>query len=116
MIKLSRDACLAAMASGEFGAEVTAAAASVAVVLTQSWCSQWRWMKGYLEKMPSRADLAIFWVEYDNEDFFEPFMAFKEDRFDNREVPYVRYYRNGKLSKESNFTDQRGFLRLAGVE
>jgi len=115
MIKLSRDACLAAIERGDFGPEIVGATPAVAVVLTQSWCSQWGWMRNYLEKMPDRPGFTVFWIEYDNEDFFETFMTFKEDAFGNREVPYVRYYRDGHLVKESNFIDQRGFMRLAGL-
>jgi hypothetical protein len=111
MTKLSRDECLGAMGSGEFGPGVTRAAPGVAVVLTQSWCPQWAWMRAYLSTLPEDPERAIFWIEYDREDFFEPFMAFKEDVLGNREVPYIRYYRDGKLVRTSNFIDKAGFLR-----
>ena len=111
MTKLERDACLRAMAAGEFGPEVTGASPSVAVVLTQSWCPQWKWMRAYLESLPAEEGYAVFWVEYDREDFFAPFMAFKEEVLGNREIPYVRYYRDGKLARESNYIDKAGFLR-----
>ncbi|MGO8692259.1 MAG: hypothetical protein ACLQMF_01185 [Rectinemataceae bacterium] len=115
MIKLNREECMAAIEKGDFGPGIVGAAPSVAVVLTQSWCPQWGWMRRYLESMPVRSGFEIFWLEYDNEDFYETFLAFKEDVFGNREVPYVRYYRDSRFSKESNFIDQRGFLRLAGL-
>lgn len=115
MTKLSREACLTAIETGEFGPDITTVSPTVAVVLTQSWCPQWGWMRNYLAKLPEQPGFSLFWIEYDHEDFFEPFMEFKEDRFGNREVPYVRYYRDGRLVKESNSIDQRGFLRLAGL-
>jgi hypothetical protein len=119
MTKLSAAQCEAAMARGEFGPDVAEAARSVAVVLTQSWCPQWRWMRAYLERLAASGregpDLALFWVEYDLEPFFEPFMAYKEGVLGNDQVPYVRYYREGKLARESNFVDEGAFLRLAGA-
>ena len=111
MIQLSKKDCLGLIKSGEFDSSVTGAAGMVAVVLTQSWCSQWAWMRSYLASLPSDASMEVFWVEYDNEDFFQPFMEFKERAFKNDQVPYVRYYRGGALAAESNFIDEGGFLR-----
>jgi hypothetical protein len=109
--KLSRKECLALIESGEFGPELIGAADEVAIVLTQSWCPQWAWMRSYLEKLSWGAEREAFWVEYDLEDFFEPLMRFKEATFGNDQVPYVRYYKGGRLVAESNFIDQGGFLR-----
>lgn len=114
MRKLSGEECKAAMRDGEFGPGVVGAAEAVAVVLTQSWCPQWSWMRSYLKALPPGEGREIFWVEYDAEAFFEPFMEFKERVFKNDQVPYVRYYRGGSLAAESNFTDQGGFLRRLG--
>jgi hypothetical protein len=111
MRKLSREECLAAIAEGEFGAGIIGAAGSVAVVLTQSWCPQWAWMRSYLAALPPEEGARVFWVEYDLEDFFEPLMEFKERVFGNDQVPYVRFYRGGALAAESNFIDRGGFLR-----
>jgi hypothetical protein len=112
MRKLTKGECLSLVNTGEFGSEIIAAALSVAVVLTQSWCPQWTWMRSYLSVFPADPSREIYWVEYDLEDFFEPLMRFKEDVFGNDQVPYVRYYRGGKLAAESNYIDQGGFLRL----
>jgi len=115
MIKLSKEQCYAAIRDGEFGPDVRSAAPKVAIVLTQSWCSQWIHLRPRLEALPPAADRAIFWVEYDLEAWFDDFRSFKEDVFANREVPYLRYYRDGKLVAQSNFVDQAGFLsRLEG--
>ncbi len=111
IIRLTEEQCRAALARGEFGPEVIGAAGSVALVLTQSWCPQWTWMRSYLEDLPDSPDRRIHYVEYDREPFFEDFLAFKEDRLGNREIPYVRYYRRGRLSAESNFVSKDGFLR-----
>lgn len=112
MRKLTREECLALIESGEFGSELVGAADEVAIVLTQSWCPQWAWMRSYLGKLPSGEDREVFWVEYDREEFFEQLMSFKETAFGNDQVPYVRYYKGGRLVAQSNFIDQGGFLRL----
>jgi hypothetical protein len=54
-------------------------------------------------------EIAFLYAEYDLEPWFESFMAFKEDSFGNREVPYVRYYREGVFSGESNYLSADGF-------
>jgi hypothetical protein len=112
MRKLTREECEFAMKNGEFPKDITASAPAVAIVLTQSWCPQWAAMKAYLPKIESEVGpgLSLFTLEYDLEPFFEEFMAFKEDRFGNRSVPYVRYYRNGELAAESNFVMKDMFL------
>jgi hypothetical protein len=112
MRKLSKDECLALLKDGEFPPGVVGAAEAVAIVLTQSWCPQWAWMKSYLAELPPDAGREVLWVEYDREDFFESFMNFKEGSFGNDQVPYIRYYRGGKLVAESNYIDKGGFLRL----
>jgi hypothetical protein len=112
MRKLSKDECWEALRLGEFAPSLTGAAPSVAIVLTQSWCPQWAWMRSYLSALPVGPEQEVFWVEYDLEEFFESFVRFKETTFGNDQVPYVRYYRNGALEAESNFIDRGGFLRL----
>jgi hypothetical protein len=116
--KLTETDCRSAIASGDFPETVRAAAGRVAVVLTQSWCPQWRFMQGYLSEAAQDAGPGskIFYLEYDRESFFEDFMAFKEDVFGNREVPYVRYYRGGELRSESNFISKQGFLSKLGTD
>ncbi len=111
MRKLAAEECLALLEEGEFAPGLTGAADSVAIILTQSWCPQWAWMRSYIAELPP-GGIEVFWVEYDLEPFFEPFMEFKESSFRNDQVPYVRYYRAGKLAAESNYIDKGGFLRL----
>jgi len=108
--KLTAEQCAAAMRDGEFGPEVRAASDLVAVVLTQAWCPQWKMMSFWLDAAVSAAGASAFFVEYDKEDFYEPFMAWKEDVLGNRSVPYVRYYRGGVLVAESNYLSKDGFI------
>lgn len=112
MRKLTEPECRAAILAGEFSTELRSSAPRVAIVLTQSWCPQWTWMKGYLPDISSSPDVAVLWVEYDREAFFEDFLPFKEDVLGNREIPYVRYYRDGAFLRSSNYIDKGGFLRI----
>lgn len=110
--KLTEAECREAMKHGEFSETITASKPFVVIVLTQSWCPQWAWMRSYLPKLADAPDTDIFWLEYDQEPLYDEFLEFKEDHFGNREIPYVRYYRSGKLVKESNYIDKSGFLRF----
>ncbi|HOX13090.1 MAG TPA: hypothetical protein P5117_07295 [Spirochaetia bacterium] len=115
MTRLTEAQCRSALSRGEFEADVLGSAASVAVVLTQSWCPQWVWMRSYLEGLPDSPEYRVYYLEYDREPFYEEFLAFKEDTLGNREIPYVRYYRDGRLNAQTNFIAKDGFLkRLAG--
>jgi len=106
--------CRAAIATGEFGTELLSSAPAVAIVMTQTWCPQWVWMRRYLDRLPEAPGRVIYFIEYDREVFFEDFMSFKEQVFGNHEIPYVRYYRNGAFYREGNYIDESGFLRLLG--
>lgn len=110
MTRLSAAQCGHAIAKGEFGPEVIASGSRVAVILTQSWCPQWIMMRRWLDGAEKGAEARIFFAEYDKEDYFEDFMAFKEDVLGNRSVPYIRYYQDGTLIGDGNFIGKDGFL------
>jgi hypothetical protein len=112
LLKLTGDQCARAMRTGEFGPDVIYSGNAVAVVLTQSWCPQWTRMRAYLDRVSLIERLPIYFVEYDKEAFFDEFLAFKETVLKNDQVPYVRYYRDGRLTRESNYIDEAGFRRL----
>ena len=109
--KLDEAECSYLMAHGEFSPQVLSAADRVAVVLTQSWCSQWQMLRSWLEGWAQEPSAALFYVEYDRESYFEPLMLFKENHFDNRTIPYIRYYAAGQLAGESNFIGREQFAR-----
>jgi hypothetical protein len=109
--KLTEAECRFVMEKGEFEPAVINAAPSVAVILTQSWCPQWTAMEGYLPEIQEKSPgSALFYVEYDRLSWFDEFRNFKETAFQNREIPYVRYYRQGKFLRDSNFISPDGFL------
>lgn len=113
LTKLTDAECRAAMRDGEFSPEILGEAKTVVLALTQSWCPQWTRMRPWLEELAAEPGLACRYVEYDLEPFFDDFRAFKESVFRNGEVPYYRYYRDGKLYKETNYLDRTTFRRIA---
>ena len=120
ILKLTREECFFAVEHGEFAEEIRGKTPKTAIILTQSWCPQWTAMHRYLNEAEKKAhdasiDLSIFFIEYDKESWFEEFMVFKENEFKNREIPYVRYYQDGKCIKDSNFISLHGFLGHLGI-
>ena len=114
MRKLTEAECRAAMETGEFDPALVSGPAA-AIILTQSWCPQWAAMKAYLPKAEAALDgVRLYYVEYDREPWEslenDAFMAFKENTYRNWDIPYVRYYRNGVFSRDSNYISLEGFI------
>jgi hypothetical protein len=107
---LTQDQFDALLRDGEFPEDVRLAAPKVVVVMTQDWCGQWADMAGYLPDFATEA--AIFTVEYNRRPDFERIMRFKEDVLGNHEVPYVRFYRDGTLVRQSNWLPRASFAAL----
>jgi len=81
----------------------------VAVVLTQDWCPQWLFMKRWLNKTETKG-IKTYYISYNRKTYFNEFMNVKEDIFGNDQVPYVRYYKDGKYLNDSNFVSEELFL------
>ena len=107
--------CKTAMEKGKFELpEIsgTEGLKKAALILTQSWCPQWKAMKNYLPDAEKQmSGLKTVYIEYDLVPFFEKFMTFKENTFNNREIPYVRYFTNGECTDWSNYVSIEGFLQ-----
>lgn len=99
-----------AMQYGEFALEVVASKLNVAIVLTQDWCPQWVAMKYWLYKMEESKSLDVYEFVYSNSKLFESFMCFKETKWKNDLIPYVRYYAKGKMIATSNYVSKQLFL------
>ncbi len=112
--KLNREQCFYAIKNGEFEPAITESAKRVAVVLTQAWCPQWFIMKNWIAEESAKLGARLFYIEYDKENFYEEFMSWKENNFNNRQIPYIRYYLDGKCVAESNFLGRGGFIRMLG--
>ena len=112
--KLTESECRSALENGDFESALVSGPAA-AIILTQSWCPQWMAMKAYLPKAEAAlGDVKLYYVEYDIETWEslgnEAFMSFKENTFKNREIPYIRYYKNGVYSRDSNYLFLDGFV------
>jgi hypothetical protein len=112
ILKLTQDQLDSLLGEGEFPESVRLAAPKVVVIMTQDWCGQWTDMAAYLPDFVDQA--AIFTVEYNLLPDFERIMSFKEDVFDNQQVPYVRFYRDGKLVRQSNWLPRGSFAAVLG--
>lgn len=97
--------------NGEFAKEIIASKPKVAVVLTQSWCPQWAALKQWIGEIRDPS-MAIWLFIYDTSGIFEEFLAFKEQTFGNREIPYIRYYQAGKFVTATNYVDKDRFLKI----
>ena len=94
----------------EFDESIIGSNKNVAIVMTQSWCWQWRMAKEWIASVSDISELDIYTVVYDNKGFYEDFLDFKENIFGNYEIPYIRYYIDGKLIGESNYVPKDSFL------
>lgn len=98
------------LATGEFPEGVRLAAEKVVVILTQDWCPDWHAMAAFLPEFEDLA--ALFVLEYNKHPQFERIMGFKEDVLGNREIPYLRYYHQGKLIVATNQLPKGTFAAL----
>lgn len=101
-----------AVCHGEFAIDVIASKPYVAIILTQEWCPQWTAMKYWLHKLNETelCDLDIYEFVYSDSKLFESFMRFKEIKWGNDLIPYVRYYEKGKLFANSNYVSKQAFF------
>jgi hypothetical protein len=97
------------MATQSIPSEIITSATEVAVIFTQGWCSQWRQMLSFLsdERYGN-----VYQYTYDRSPFFKDFMKFKETTFNNHEVPFILYYKDGVLTNQSNYVSQEHFDEL----
>lgn len=101
--------------TGELPDEVVREHPQVAVILTQGWCPQWKsmdvWLSAaHLKAEPQGYELSVPFFVYDKSPLFKKFRKFKEKVWGNHHVPYVRYYKDGKLIDESNYLPSREFF------
>lgn len=114
---ISEEQARHAMEHGEFPETVTEDGENVAILLTQGWCPQWLSMNVWLKSMekkkqPEDLDITIYEFIYDKVPFFNDFRTFKENRFGNLEIPYIRYYADGECFATSNYVPSRTFVEF----
>ena len=104
-----------AIKNNEFPEEIISSNDNVAIILTQSWCPQWFALKHYISKINLK-NLDVYVFVYDNSPIFAQFMNFKEQIFNNFEIPYIRYYKRGKFMGDSNYINKTKFLKKVSFE
>jgi len=107
MKELNEEEALKAIELGDFSAEVVNSAAHVIIILTQSWCPDWRAQRREIASLPGTHDLQVYFLEYDRKKFGHQFMTFKETVLRNGLIPYLRFYRNGEFCMDSNYSSTR---------
>jgi len=112
---LTREQAFHAMENGEFPQEVTASAETVVVIMTQDWCPQWQYLKNWVYNIQTPKALDIYELVYNQTDYFRQFAGFKENKWNNDEIPYLRYYKDGKLIKETNSVSSEVFRTITGI-
>lgn len=88
--------------------EILNSAENVAVILTQDWCPQWKFMETFLKKIPED-EVKVYYISYNKKAYFRDFMFVKETTWKNHQVPFVLYYRNSKLIGDSNYCGHKTF-------
>lgn len=102
---------------GEVPVDIKDSAANVAVIVTQSWCGDWKYMQSWLKdgatigNAGDELTINVYTFEYDQSPVRQDFMAFKEGVWRNELIPYVRYYRNGSYMGDSNALAREAFVR-----
>lgn len=99
---------------GEFSEEFRTSAAKVVVVMTQDWCPQWADMKSWLGEFAGQAKIYV--LVYNLHKDFSKIMDFKENIFGNLEIPYIRYYFEGRLITHTNWLPKGTFQALLKKE
>jgi len=117
LLKITDEQAKRAIEQGEFEESILKTSSNVAIVLTQSWCPQWVFMRSYLKKLTKEErdetkEMTVFTFEYDRVPYFDQFMRFKEGIYKNDLVPYIRYYKDGKLFETTNYVSKPGFLSV----
>lgn len=113
LIELEDNDSQKALESGEFSQKLINSSPRVIIILTQSWCPDW-WAQKLVFKdkeIEEREDLKVYFLEYDRKAYRSEFTAFKERVFGNGQIPYLRFYRNGKFEISSNYSGRRAIRK-----
>ncbi|HEY5585022.1 MAG TPA: hypothetical protein VIK78_11095 [Ruminiclostridium sp.] len=111
---IQKEQAMHAIANGEFESNILSVKSRVVIVMTQDWCPQWTNMKSWIYGIEIDEDIEIYELEYNKVDYFYDFMNFKENHWRNYEVPYLRFYNDGVLTKETNNISESEFGDIVG--
>jgi hypothetical protein len=101
-----------AVKNGEFESEVIKSKGKVVLIMTQDWCPQWHDLRSWVYNVDSYNDIDIYELEYNKVDYGEELQNLKENQWDNSNLPYLRFYKNGKLVKETNYISKQEFIKI----
>lgn len=110
-IEITKKQALNAIETGEFGNDILLSKDIVVVIMTQNWCPQWIYMKNWIYGVKIEREINVYELVYNKTDFFHEFMDFKENKWRNYDVPYLRFYKGGRLIKESNYINKEEFIK-----
>ncbi|MCX7920541.1 MAG: hypothetical protein N3B21_00745 [Clostridia bacterium] len=110
--ELGKKQCLYAIEHGEFSDDVIKSKDKVVVIMTQDWCPQWQNMQSWVYGLDIADDIDVYELIYNKVDYRDDFMKLKESKWRNDQIPYLRYYRDGKLFKETNYVSAEKFKEL----
>lgn len=109
---IQKEQAIYAIENGEFESDLIASKSKVIIILTQDWCPQWTGMKRWIDELELDEDIDIYELEYNRVDYFNEFMTFKENHWGNHNVPYLRYYKEGKLVNRTNYISESRFIDI----
>jgi len=113
--QINTEQAMYAIENGEFDKEITASKSKVIVAMTQNWCPQWKDLKSWVYDIETDEDIDIYELEYNKVDYFDAFMNFKENQWKNHQVPYLRFYKEGALIKETNYIGEQQFIEIINL-
>lgn len=108
--EITKEQAVYAVEKGELEDSVTGSCRIVVAVFTQDWCPQWVDMKRWIGEIDVEFDL--YELVYNKVDYYREFMSFKERKWGNYDVPYLRIYKDGILSKETNYMGRSRLEKL----
>ncbi|PYG85749.1 hypothetical protein LY28_03169 [Ruminiclostridium sufflavum DSM 19573] len=109
---LNKEQAMYAVKNKEFEKSVISSKSKVIVILTQDWCPQWIYMKSWVSGLEIEEDIEIYELEYNKVDYCSEFMAFKESCWKNYNVPYLRFYKEGELARETNYISKESLIEI----
>ena len=113
--KLSEDQVLEVIKTGDFSPDIIASKNKVVIILTQDWCTDWKRMREWLDTLDDAIDIDIYELIYNKSEHFQRCLDLKENKWNNSFIPYLRYYQNGILIKESNYVTKEEFLNILSL-
>ncbi len=111
-IRITEEQAFYAIKNGEFDKDVIASRNNVVVIMTQDWCPQWLHMQTWLYDALNGHDVGLYELLYNKVSYFNEFREFKETVWKNDEIPYLRFYKAGKLFRDSNYIIRERFHKI----